>query len=70
NMELQNDNMCLRNKIAENERAQQQMNMLPATTSNEYEGMPQFDSRNFLQVNLLDPNHHYSHQQQTALQLG
>ncbi|XP_020244700.1 MADS-box transcription factor 3-like isoform X1 [Asparagus officinalis] len=69
-MELQNDNMCLRNKIAENERAQQQMNMLPATTSNEYEGMPQFDSRNFLQVNLLDPNHHYSHQQQTALQLG
>ncbi|KAJ0986445.1 hypothetical protein J5N97_004801 [Dioscorea zingiberensis] len=30
-MELQNDNMYLRNKIAETERAQQTMNMLPAT---------------------------------------
>ncbi|KAK8955389.1 Floral homeotic protein AGAMOUS [Platanthera guangdongensis] len=71
-LELQNDNMYLRNKIADNERAQQQhqhMNMMPST-SNEYEMMPPFDSRNFLQVNLLDPNHHYSLQQQTALQLG
>lgn len=56
-------------QIAENEGAQQQMNMLPATTT-EYEGMAQFDSRNFLQVSLLDPNSHYSYQQQTALQLG
>nr|ACB70410.1 agamous MADS-box transcription factor [Hosta plantaginea] len=68
-MELQNDNMYLRNKIAENERAQQQMNMLPAATT-DYEGVPQFDSRNFLQVSLMEPNHHYSRQQQTALQLG
>nr|WDA53340.1 MADS-box protein 22 [Erycina pusilla] len=70
-MELQNDNMYLRNQIAETERSQQQqqINMVPST-STEYEVMPPFDSRNFLQVNLMDPNHHYSLQQQTALQLG
>ncbi|KAI0492124.1 hypothetical protein KFK09_026389 [Dendrobium nobile] len=70
-MELQNDNMYLRNKIADNERTQQQqhINMMPST-STEYEVMPSFDSRNFLQVNLMDPSHHYSLQQQTALQLG
>nr|DAD48138.1 TPA_asm: hypothetical protein HUJ06_018075 [Nelumbo nucifera] len=44
------------------------MSMMSAS---EYEVMPQtFDSRNFLQVNLLEPNHHYSRQEQTALQLG
>ncbi|XP_010915443.1 agamous-like MADS-box protein MADS1 isoform X1 [Elaeis guineensis] len=67
-VELQNANMYLRNKIAENERAQQQMNMLPQTT--EYEVMAPYDSRNFLQVNLMQSNQHYSHQQQTTLQLG
>nr|WET60107.1 AGAMOUS-like protein 2 [Lilium hybrid cultivar] len=68
-MELQSDNMYLRNKVAENERdQQQQMNMMPSTS--EYEVMPHFDSRNFLQVNIVDPNQHYSCQQQTALQLG
>ncbi|XP_068640465.1 agamous-like MADS-box protein MADS1 [Aristolochia californica] len=69
-IDLQNDNMYLRAKIADNERAQQQhMNLL---TGPEYEVMPpqQFDSRNFLQVNLLEPSHHYSRQEQTALQLG
>ncbi|XXG67616.1 hypothetical protein AAC387_Pa06g0918 [Persea americana] len=66
-VDLQNDNLYLRAKIAENERAQQHMNMLPAP---EYDVMPAFDSRNFLQVNLLEPNNHYSHQEQTALQLG
>nr|BBC77269.1 MADS-box transcription factor [Habenaria radiata] len=70
-MELQTDNMYLRNKIADNERTQQHqhMNILPSA-STEYEVMPPFDSRNFLHVNLMDPNDHYSHQQQTALQLG
>ncbi|KAL0925106.1 hypothetical protein M5K25_003415 [Dendrobium thyrsiflorum] len=70
-MDLQTDNMYLRNKIADNERAQQHqhMNILPSTSA-EYEVMPPFDSRSFLQVNLLDPNDHYAHQQQTALQLG
>nr|ALF02826.1 AGAMOUS-like protein isoform 2 [Magnolia stellata] len=66
-VDLQNDNMYLRAKITENERAQQQMGMLPAP---EYDVMPGFDSRNFLQVNLMDSSHHYSHQEQTALQLG
>nr|QCL07897.1 agamous-2 [Magnolia wufengensis]QDF82835.1 AGAMOUS-like protein 2 [Magnolia wufengensis] len=66
-IDLQNDNMYLRAKIAENERAQQHMNMLPG---HDYEVMPGFDSRNFLQVNVLEANHHYSHQEQTALQLG
>ncbi|KAL4204853.1 hypothetical protein AMTRI_Chr01g134250 [Amborella trichopoda] len=66
-LELQKDNMLLRAKIAENERAQH-MNMLPGP---EYDVLPPFDSRNYLQVNLLEPNHHnYSHQEQTALQLG
>ncbi|OAY84378.1 MADS-box transcription factor 3-like isoform X1 [Ananas comosus] len=67
-MELQNDNMYLRNKITENERTQQHMTMLPSTS--EYEVMLPYDSRNFLQVNLLQPNQHYSNHQSTALQLG
>ncbi|KAL0903896.1 hypothetical protein M5K25_025955 [Dendrobium thyrsiflorum] len=55
-IELQNDNLYLRNKIAENERVQQhQMNMLPSTR-NDCEVMPPFDSRSFLQVNLLPSN--------------
>ncbi|XXG77417.1 hypothetical protein AAC387_Pa08g1574 [Persea americana] len=66
-VELQNDNMYLRAKIAENEKNQQHMSMLPTP---EYDVMPSFDSRNFLQVNLLEPNHHYNRQDQTALQLG
>ncbi|KAM0938334.1 putative transcription factor MADS-MIKC family [Dioscorea sansibarensis] len=59
-MELQNENMYFRNKIAENERAQTTLNMLPVTTTTAavYDLMPPFDSRNFLQVNLLDPNRH------------
>ncbi|URE43364.1 hypothetical protein MUK42_01707 [Musa troglodytarum] len=69
-MELQNDNMYLRNKIAENERAQQQMSMLPSARTTEYEIMPPYDSRNFLQVNAVQPTQHYTHQQRTALQLG
>ncbi|RWR86438.1 AGAMOUS-like protein [Cinnamomum micranthum f. kanehirae] len=45
--ELQNDNMYLRAKIAENEKNQQHMSMSPAP---EYDVMPSFDSRNFLQM--------------------
>nr|AGC31682.1 MADS-box transcription factor [Allium cepa] len=71
-MELQNDNMYLRNKIAENEsRAQQQMNVLPTASTSEYETMTQYDSRNYMHTNLMDTsNGHYGSQQQTALQLG
>ncbi|PSS17637.1 Floral homeotic protein like, partial [Actinidia chinensis var. chinensis] len=67
-VELQNANMYLRAKIAENERAQQQMNLMPGA---EYQDMPSqpYDARSFLPVNLLEPNHQYSRQDQTALHL-
>ncbi|KHG14262.1 Agamous-like MADS-box protein AGL1 [Gossypium arboreum] len=61
-VELQNDNMYLRAKIAENERAQQQSNQLIQAASSY--------NRNFLPVNLLEPsNNDYSNQDQTPLQL-
>nr|ADC79698.1 AGAMOUS-like protein [Euptelea pleiosperma] len=68
-IDLQNDNMYFRAKIAENEKAQQHMSLM---AGNEYEVMTSapFDSRNFVQVNLMEPNHHYSRPDQTALQLG
>ncbi|KDP42661.1 hypothetical protein JCGZ_00165 [Jatropha curcas] len=59
-------------KIAENERAQeqqqqQQTNLMQGSV---YESVPsqQYD-RNFIPVNLLEPNHHYSRPDHTALQL-
>ncbi|KAL6329078.1 hypothetical protein AAG906_007368 [Vitis piasezkii] len=57
-IELQNSNLFLRAQIAENERAQQQMNLMPGS---QYESVPQqpYDSQNLFPVNLLDPNHHY-----------
>ncbi|KAE9452463.1 hypothetical protein C3L33_15638, partial [Rhododendron williamsianum] len=57
-------------QIAENERAKQQMNLMPGGSS-EYElniQPPSFGSRNFLQVNDLQPNHQFSRHDQTALQ--
>nr|AHM92063.1 MADS-box protein 3 [Phyllostachys edulis] len=73
-MELQNDNMYLRSKlqVAENEREQQPMNMMGAASTSEYDHMVPYDSRNFLQVNIMrEQPQHYSHQlQPTALQLG
>ncbi|XP_057994434.1 agamous-like MADS-box protein MADS1, partial [Hevea brasiliensis] len=68
-IELQNDNMYLRAKIAENERAQQQQtNLMPSGSV--YESVPsQAYDRNFIPVNLLEPNHHYSRPDHTALQL-
>ncbi|KAF5948334.1 hypothetical protein HYC85_014291 [Camellia sinensis] len=78
-IELQNANMYLRAKIAENERAQQQeqeqeqMNLMPAGGGGGG-GMGAYDARNFFPVNLLEPsppppNHHYSCHDQTPLQL-
>nr|ADD25206.1 AG3 [Nymphaea odorata] len=61
-LELQSDNMYLRAKVAESERAQHS-NMLPGS---DYETMQTFDSRNFFSVNMLQ----YSNQDQTALHLG
>nr|BAW79358.1 AGAMOUS like-proein [Rhododendron yedoense var. poukhanense] len=79
-IELQNANMYLRAKIAENERAQEQMNLMPSSHDHQYQTMgagsqaqqqqPQsYDARNFLPVNLLEPNHHYSRHDQPPLQL-
>nr|CAA48635.1 fbp6 [Petunia x hybrida] len=73
-IEMQNANMYLRAKIAEVERATQQMNLMHGGGS-EYQQQPMsstsqpYDARNFLPVNLLEPNPHYSRQDQTALQL-
>nr|BAN15734.1 AGAMOUS like protein [Rhododendron stenopetalum] len=79
-IELQNANMYLRAKIAENERAQEQMNLMPSSHDHQYQTMgagsqaqqqqPQsYDARNLLPVNLLEPNHHYSRHDQPPLQL-
>uniref|UniRef100_A0A5B6YQL6 Floral homeotic protein AGAMOUS n=1 Tax=Davidia involucrata TaxID=16924 RepID=A0A5B6YQL6_DAVIN len=68
-IELQNANMYLRAKIAENERSQQQMNLMPGSEYQTMSSQP-YDARDFLPVNLLEPSHHYSHgQDHTALQL-
>ncbi|GAB4827122.1 Floral homeotic protein AGAMOUS [Ancistrocladus abbreviatus] len=69
-IELHNNNQYLRARIAENERAQQSMNLMPGSTA-DYELMPSqsFDSRNYFQVNALQPNNQYSRQDQTPLQL-
>ncbi|KAL6838681.1 hypothetical protein ACP4OV_031395 [Aristida adscensionis] len=78
-MELQSDNMYLRSKVSgeqishvtENERGQQPMNMIGAPSTSEYEHMVPYDSRNFLQVSIMQQPQHYSHQlQPTTLQLG
>ncbi|XP_020591942.1 floral homeotic protein AGAMOUS-like [Phalaenopsis equestris] len=67
-VELQNDNMYLRAKIADNERAQQ-ANIVQAGV--DFESIPSFDSRNYYHINMLESASHYSHHQdQTALHLG
>ncbi|KAK4342232.1 hypothetical protein RND71_038048 [Anisodus tanguticus] len=76
-IELQNANMYLRAKIAEVERAQQQMNLMPGGSDQYHQHQVMSsqqnyeDARNFLPVNLLEPNPHYSrpNDDQTPLQL-
>lgn len=78
-LELQNDNMYLRNKIADNERVQhrqhhhqqqqqqqQQQHVNITSTNDDYVFMPSFDSRNFLQPNVMDSNNGYTHQRHVA----
>ncbi|XP_020244972.1 MADS-box transcription factor 21-like isoform X2 [Asparagus officinalis] len=66
--ELQNDNMYLRAKISENERAHQVSVVQPGP---EFDTLPTFDSRNYYNVHMLEAAPHYSHHQdQTALHLG
>ncbi|XP_057471509.1 agamous-like MADS-box protein MADS1 isoform X2 [Actinidia eriantha] len=62
-IDLHNHNQYLRTKIAENERAEQQMNLMPGGGSGyELVGQPHlsFDAQNYLQLNELQLNHHYS----------
>ncbi|XP_042063085.1 agamous-like MADS-box protein MADS1 isoform X3 [Salvia splendens] len=58
-------------KIGESERAQQQMNMMNQEYEQPSMSSHNYDVRNFLPVNLLQPEHdrHYSCQDQTPLQL-
>ncbi|XP_022720956.1 floral homeotic protein AGAMOUS-like isoform X2 [Durio zibethinus] len=68
-IDLQNNNQLLRAKIAENERKQQNMNLMPGGSNFEVMHSQPFDSRNFFQINALQPANHYPHQDQMALQL-
>nr|Q40872.1 RecName: Full=Floral homeotic protein AGAMOUS; AltName: Full=GAG2 [Panax ginseng]BAK20020.1 PgMADS protein5 [Panax ginseng]CAA86585.1 agamous [Panax ginseng] len=68
-IDLHNNNQYLRAKIAENERAQQHMNLMPGSSDYELAPPQSFDGRNYIQLNGLQPNNHYSRQDQTALQL-
>ncbi|XP_047326297.1 agamous-like MADS-box protein MADS1 [Impatiens glandulifera] len=75
-IELQNANMFLRAKIAESERVvqvQQQMSLMPGGSSDQDQyhhhhhqqqmaNSQPYDARNFLPVNLLEPNINYSRQ--------
>ncbi|KAK8608124.1 hypothetical protein V6N13_023555 [Hibiscus sabdariffa] len=68
---LHNSNQLLRAKIAENERKQQDMNVMPGS-SNTFEEIrsEQFDSRNYFQVDALQPANYCPQQQdQIALRL-
>nr|AGZ01978.1 AGAMOUS-like MADS-box protein [Kerria japonica]AMQ23646.1 AGAMOUS-like MADS-box protein [Kerria japonica] len=70
-LDLHNNNQLLRAKIAENERSQQNINVMAAGGGN-YEIMQSqpYDSRNYFQVSALQPNHQYNpRQDQIALQL-
>nr|BAI59709.1 MADS-box transcription factor [Lobelia erinus] len=68
-IDLHNSNQYLRAKIAENERAQQHMSLMPGSSDYELVQPQPFDARNYLQVNGLQPNNNYSRQDQTPLQL-
>ncbi|CAN0853618.1 Floral homeotic protein AGAMOUS [Linum grandiflorum] len=80
-IDLHNNNQLLRAKqIAENERKHQNMSLMPGGGgggSTSYEIVQphphqhqQFDSRNYFQVNALQPTNHYPQQDHMALQLG
>nr|AKG92785.1 MADS-box transcription factor [Cycas elephantipes]AKG92786.1 MADS-box transcription factor [Cycas nongnoochiae]AKG92787.1 MADS-box transcription factor [Cycas pranburiensis]AKG92788.1 MADS-box transcription factor [Cycas taitungensis]AKG92789.1 MADS-box transcription factor [Zamia muricata] len=62
------ENQFLRTKIAEYESNQNTNVLIPGP---EFDALPAFDSRNFLHANLIEAAaHHYTQQDQTALQLG
>ncbi|CAB4306711.1 unnamed protein product [Prunus armeniaca] len=69
-IDLHNNNQLLRAKIAENERSQQNINVMAGGGSYEIMQSQPYDSRNYFQVNALQPNHQYnSRQDPMALQL-
>ncbi|XWS12450.1 hypothetical protein CRYUN_Cryun37aG0089800 [Craigia yunnanensis] len=68
-IDLHNNNQLLRAKIAENERKQQNMNLMPGGSNFEVMHSQPFDFRNYFQVNALQPANHYPHQDQMAFQL-
>ncbi|KAL3520133.1 hypothetical protein ACH5RR_018282 [Cinchona calisaya] len=67
--DLHNNNQYLRSKIAETERAQQDMNLMPGSSDYELVSPQPYDARNFLQVNGVQSNNHYPRQDQRPLQL-
>ncbi|GKU94320.1 hypothetical protein SLEP1_g7834 [Rubroshorea leprosula] len=69
-IDLHNNNQLLQAKIAENERKQHNINLMPGEANCEIMHPQPFDSRNYFQVNALQPPNEYSHQDQMALQLG
>ncbi|KAK8485001.1 hypothetical protein V6N11_019464 [Hibiscus sabdariffa] len=56
-------------QIAENERKMQDMNLMPGGSNFEAMTSQPMDSRNYFQVNALQPADHYQQQDQMALQL-
>ncbi|KAI4298186.1 hypothetical protein L6164_031775 [Bauhinia variegata] len=72
-IDLHNNNQLLRAKIAETERSQHNMNLVPGTGSSSYEAVQThqhpYDSRTYFQVTGLQPSSQYSKQDQMALQL-
>ncbi|KAG8067451.1 hypothetical protein GUJ93_ZPchr0005g14758 [Zizania palustris] len=63
-MELQNDNLYLKSKVAESERGLQTVNMMgAASTSSEYmQDMIHYDPRNFLQFDIMQQPQYYTEQ--------
>ncbi|KAJ1262092.1 hypothetical protein BS78_09G080700 [Paspalum vaginatum] len=64
-MELQNDNLYLRSRVDESERAQQTVNMMGAPSTSEYQqGFVPYDPiRSFLQFNIMQQPQFYSQQE-------
>ncbi|TQD78718.1 hypothetical protein C1H46_035722 [Malus baccata] len=71
-LDLHNNNQLLRAKIAENERGQQNINVMAGGGTSSYDILQSqpYDSRNYFQVNALQPNHQYNpRHDQISLQL-
>nr|ASY97762.1 AGL11 [Cercidiphyllum japonicum] len=65
-MELENESICLRAKIAESERLQQ----ADMVAENEYNTIQAYVARNFFQPNLLEGGSAYTHPNKKIIHLG